>query len=84
VRSDAAFGTLASPLFDAIRSTPNAELSRLEYRPGGRAEVTVLVDTPATLAALQARLEAGGLRVVPGATGSAGGRPTAVLTLTRS
>ena len=83
-QTTATFGALASPLFDAIRSTPNAELSRLEYRSDGRASVTVLVDTPATLAALQARLEAGGLRAVPGATGSAGGRPATELTLTRS
>jgi len=79
-----AFGTLAAILFEAIRATPNAELGRIEYRADGSLAATVLVDSPATLAALRQRAEASGLRVDGGAPTNAGGRPSAELVLRAS
>lgn len=57
------FGPVAGLLFEAIRSTPNAELTRLDWRADGGLAASLRVDTPATLAALRARAEASGLRV---------------------
>lgn len=57
------FGPVATLLFEAIRSTPNAELTRLDWRADGSLAASLRVDTPATLAALRARAEASGLRV---------------------
>jgi general secretion pathway protein L len=57
------FGLVASLLFEAIRSTPNAELTQLNWRPDGRLAASLRVDAPATLAALRARAEASGLRI---------------------
>lgn len=68
----AAFGSVASLLFQAIRSTPNAELTRLDWRGDGSLAVSLRVDTPATLAALRARAEASGLRIEGGAAANAG------------
>jgi len=75
------FGRVSAILFDAIRSTPNVELTRLEYRGDGSLTATVLLDNPATLPALDARIEAGGLASEAGEIRSAGGRPTADLTV---
>ena len=63
----AGFGPVASLLFEAIRSTPNAELTRLDWRADGSLAASLRFDTPATLAALRARAEASGLRVEGGA-----------------
>lgn len=69
----AGFGPVASLLFEAIRSTPNAELTRLDWRADGSLAASLRVDNPATLAALRARAEASGLRVEgnPAPTGGA-------------
>ncbi len=75
------FGAAAAILFEAVRATPNVELSRIDYRADGSLDATVMLDSPATFAALQARIEAGGLSVEPGERRSAGGRPTADLTV---
>lgn len=76
------FGALAPLLFEAVRSTPNLELTRLEYRPDGSLGATISVDSPATLAAFRARAEASGLAVEGGNTlTGAGGQPTAELVL---
>ncbi len=69
------FGGAAAVLFEAIRATPNAELARIEYRPDGSFTLSIHADSPATLAALRGRIEAGGHAVEQGAAGSAGGRP---------
>lgn len=60
------FGPIASLLFEAIRSTPNAELVRLDYRADGSLAAGLQVDNAATLAALRARAEASGLRIEAG------------------
>lgn len=75
------FGALAPLLFEAVRATPNLELTRLEYRSDGSLAASVSVDSAATLAAFRARAEASGLRVEGGALGGAGGRPGAELVL---
>lgn len=75
------FGALAPLLFEAVRSTPNLELTRLDYRPDGSLGATVAVDNAATLAAFRARAEASGLRIEGGNLTGAGGRPTAELLL---
>jgi general secretion pathway protein L len=75
------FGALAPLLFEAVRSTPNVEITRLDYRADGSLGATVAVDNPATLAAFRARAEASGLAVEGGNLTSAGGQPTAELVL---
>ena len=75
------FGAAAALLFGAVRATPNAELARLEYRADGTLVATVTTDSPATLAALQSRLEASGLTVTPGQRSNTGGRAATDLTL---
>jgi general secretion pathway protein L len=75
------FGPVAAVLFDSVRATPNVEMTRLEYRADGSLGATVMLDSPATFTALRSRLEASGLRVEPGEMRSAGGRPTADLTV---
>ena len=75
------FGAAASVLFDAIRATPNAEVSAIDYRPDGSLVATVTADNPATLTALQGRIEASGLSVMPGESRTAGGRLTTQLTI---
>jgi general secretion pathway protein L len=75
------YGSLAVPLFEAIRATPNAELSALAFDTDGTLRATVQVDVPATFSALQERLAAAGLSVETGAMRTGGGRPTAELTV---
>lgn len=75
------FGAAAATLFEAIRATPNIELARIDYRADGSLVATVMMDGPSTLTALQSRLEASGFTVEPGEQRTAGGRPTADLTV---
>jgi general secretion pathway protein L len=70
----AGYGAIAATLFDAVRATPNAELSALTFSPDGSMRATVQADTPATLAALSARIEAGGFTVEAGVPRGGGGR----------
>lgn len=75
------FALVAPTLFDAVRATPNAELGRIDYRADGSLAATVLVDGPATLETLAARIEAAGFTVERGAVQSRNGRPAADLTV---
>jgi len=75
------FGAAAAMLFAAVEATPNAELAGLDYRSDGTLTVNVTADSPATLSALQGRLEAGGFSVAPGESRTSGGRLSAQLTL---
>ena len=75
------FDLLAPILFEAVRSTPNLQLTRLEYRPDGSLGATVQVDTPATLAAFRARAEAAGAVTLGGSLQSAGGQQSAEIVL---
>jgi general secretion pathway protein L len=82
--SGAGYGSLASALFDAVRATPNAELTAMLFDETGALRATVQGDTPATLSALQARLGSGGLRVEAGPLRTGGGRPAVELTVRTS
>jgi general secretion pathway protein L len=75
------FDLLAPILFEAVRSTPNLQLSRLEYRPDGSLGATVQVDSPATLAAFRARAEASGAVVEGGTLQSLAGQQSAEIVL---
>jgi general secretion pathway protein L len=75
------FGAAAAMLFAAVEATPNAELAGVDYRSDGTLTVTVTADSPATLSALQGRLEAGGFTVAPGESRTNGGRLSGQLTL---
>ena len=75
------FGAVAALLFEAVRATPNVELTRIDYRPDGSLAATVQADSPATLAAFRQRVEASGLAVEGGGVPSGGGRPAAELVL---
>jgi general secretion pathway protein L len=75
------FDLLAPILFEAVRSTPNLQLTRLEYRPDGSLGATVQVDSPATLAAFRARAEASGAVTEGGTLQSSGGQQSAEIVL---
>ena len=75
------FDLLAPILFEAVRSTPNLQLTRLEYRPDGSLGATVQVDSAATLAAFRARAEASGAVTEGGNLQSAGGQQSAEIVL---
>ncbi|MGE0179828.1 MAG: type II secretion system protein GspL [Sphingomonas sp.] len=66
------FGPVATLLFEAIRSTPNAELTAMDYRADGSIRGSLRVDNPATLAAFRGRAEASGLRFEGGGAPAAG------------
>lgn len=74
------YGRLASALFEAVRATPNAELSGMIFTDGAL-RATVAGDAPATLSSVQERLGAGGLRVEASPIRTSGGRPAAELTV---
>ena len=73
------FGPTAALFFEAIRATPNVEMTRLEYRPDGSLSASLALDNPATLAAFRGRIEASGLRVEGGEITTSAGRPTTEL-----
>jgi general secretion pathway protein L len=77
------FSPLAATLFEAIRTIPNVELSRIEYRPEGTMSAIVTVDSPATLAALRRQIETSGLIVQDGAPQPGGGGRTSAELLLR-
>ena len=79
--SGAGYSGVASLLFDAIRATPNAELTAMVFAPDGSLRATVQADSPATLTGLQARMQSTGLSVDAGPLRTGGGRPTAELTV---
>jgi general secretion pathway protein L len=77
----AGYGNIASALFAAVRDTPNVELTDMIFDQSGSLRATVQADGPASVSALQARVEASGFSVVAGPLRSAGGRPVAELTV---
>ena len=68
------FTAIAAPVFAAVRDTANAEMAALNFVPDGSLRVTVQADTPATIAAVVARIEAAGFPVDGGVLRSGGGR----------
>lgn len=75
------FDRLAPALFEAVRATPNAQLTRIDYRPDGSLAATVQVDSAATLAALRARTEAGGAVTEGGSIATVAGQQSADIVL---
>jgi general secretion pathway protein L len=69
------YSSVASILFEAVRATPNIELTAMTYAADGTLHATVQGDTPATLAKLQGRTQTGRLIVDAGALRTGGGRP---------
>lgn len=77
----AGFGAVSSALFEGIRATPGAQLSAMNFERDGSLRATIQGDAPATIAAVQQRLEAGGFAVDAGPMRTGGGQPTAELTV---
>ncbi|HYD38107.1 MAG TPA: type II secretion system protein GspL [Allosphingosinicella sp.] len=75
----AGFGATASALFEAVKATPNVELSALAFAPDGTLRTTVQADTPAAVDGLRQRVEASGFAAEVGAPRSGGGRRVADL-----
>jgi general secretion pathway protein L len=77
----AGFGATASALFEAVKATPNVELSALAFAPDGTLRATVQADTPAAVDGLRQRVEASGFAAETGAPRSGGSRRVADLLL---
>ena len=75
------FGAVAAGLFEAVRATPNVELTRIDYRADGSLTAGLQADSPASLAALEERARAAGLDAQVGPPRNAGGRTAADLTV---
>jgi general secretion pathway protein L len=77
----AGFSATAGTLFEAVKATPNIELTALAFSPDGSLRATAQADSPAAIEALRQRVEASGFAAEAGAPRSAGGRPAAELTV---
>lgn len=78
--SGVGYGIMTSALFNAVRATPNVQLSRLAFDRDGALRATIGGDA-AAVAALGARIEAGGLSVETLPAGVAGGQPTSEIVM---
>ncbi len=75
----AGFTATVGALFEAVKATPNIELTALTFTPDGLLRASVQADSPAAIEALRQRVEAGGFTAEAGAPRSGGGRPAADL-----
>jgi general secretion pathway protein L len=75
----AGFRATAGTLFEAVKATPNVELTSLAFAPDGLLRATVQADSPAAIEALRQRVEAGGFAAEAGVPRSGGSRPVAEL-----
>jgi general secretion pathway protein L len=75
----AGFGATAGAVFEAVKATPNIELSALAFAPDGTLRATVQADSPAAVEALRQRVEAAGFAAEAGAPRSGGARRVADL-----
>lgn len=75
----AGFRATAGALFEAVKATPNIELTSLAFSPDGVLRATVQADSPAAIEALRQRVEAGGFAAEAAAPRSGGGRRVADL-----
>ncbi len=75
----AGFRATAATLFEAVKATPNVELTTLAFAPDGVLRATVQADSPAAIEALRQRVEASGFAAEAAAPRSGGGRPVADL-----
>ena len=76
------FTPLASAFATAVNATPNVELGSMIFDGAGGLRATVRAGSAADLSAVEARLAAVGLRVVPGPIGANQGRPYRDITVT--
>jgi general secretion pathway protein L len=77
----AGFGATAGALFEAVKGTPNVELSGLAFSPDGLLRATVQADSPAAIEALRQRVETSGFAAEATAPRTGGGRRVADLTV---
>jgi len=77
----AGYGAVAAALFEAVRETPNAEVTQIIYQPDGSLRVAVLADTQATIDALRGRIEARGMQAAGGLPTNLGGRAAGQITM---
>lgn len=77
----ARYTRLAAALFEAIRATPNVQLSGLAFTAEDGLRATVAADTPATIAAVQQQIRSGGLAAEASAIRPEGARSVAELTV---
>jgi general secretion pathway protein L len=77
----AGYGSISAAVFAAVRDTPNVELTNLVFDRGGSLRATIQADSPATVSAFQARVEAGGFIVEAAPLRAGAGRPVAELTV---
>lgn len=75
----AGFRATAGAVFEAVKATPNIELTALTFTPDGLLRASVQADSPAAIEALRQRVEASGFAAETGAPRSGGGRPAADL-----
>jgi general secretion pathway protein L len=75
----AGFRATAGALFDAVKATPNVELTALAFAPDGLLRATVQADSPAAIEALRQRVEANGFAAEAAAPRTGGGRRVADL-----
>lgn len=75
------YSAMAGAVFGAVRDTPNVELTGLFFDQTGAMRATVQADAAATIATFQQRVEASRFSVSAGEIRSAGGKPTADLTV---
>jgi general secretion pathway protein L len=77
----AGFRATAGTLFEAVKATPNIELTALAFSPDGLLRATVQADSPAAIEALRQRVEASGFAAEAGAPRSGGARRVADITV---
>ena len=77
----AGFSATAGALFDAVKTTPNVELSALAFASDGVLRATVQADSPAAIEALRQRVEANGFAADATPPRTGGGRRVADLTV---
>jgi general secretion pathway protein L len=77
----AGFGATAGALFEAVKATPNVELSALAFAPDGTLRATAQADSPPAVDSLRQRIEAAGFAAEVGPPRSGGGRRIADLTV---
>ena len=80
-RPGGGFGPVAAALFESIRDTPNAELTRIVFQPDGSLRASLLADSPATIEGIRTRIEQRGVQASSGAPTNLSGRAAADLTL---
>lgn len=75
------YGAIAASVFEAVRTTPNVELTALSFSQDGSLRATVQADSAASLGALAERVEGRGFATEVGGVRSGGGRQMAELTV---